>query len=50
MSVVVGDKGYDSEEDNHVLVREIYMHYVFYLLDTRMFLHGGGHLVDTENQ
>ena len=24
MSVVVADKGYDSEEDNHVLVRENY--------------------------
>jgi hypothetical protein len=31
--VVIGDKGYDSEEDNHVLIRDIL--YVFSVIPAR---------------
>ena len=33
--VVVADKGYDSEEDNHILVRENY--YIFSIIPTTRY-------------
>ena len=47
MSLVVDDKGYDSE-DNHTLWGNFSIHLVLYHLDIDMYQHDR-HMEDTEN-